>query len=53
MLSTLIQQQETTRAQDRMKSQVNKERSERQFEKGDLVYLKLQPHVETSIATRP
>ena len=36
-----------------MKSRADKGRSERQFAEGDLVYLKLQPHMQTSIAARP
>lgn len=52
LLSTLIQQQ-LHRAQTRMKAQADKGHSERQFQEGELVYLKLQPHVQTSIAARP
>jgi len=51
LLTALIQQQ-LVRAQTRMKSQADKGRSERQFKEGDMVYLKLQPHVQTSVATR-
>jgi hypothetical protein len=42
LMNTLIQQH-LTRAQKRMKTQVDKARSERQFAVGDWVYLKLQP----------
>jgi hypothetical protein len=35
-----------------MKAQADKGRSERSFEVGDMVYLKLQPHIQTSIAPR-
>jgi hypothetical protein len=35
-----------------MKKQANKHRQERSFEVGDLVYLKLQPYVQTSLAPR-
>jgi hypothetical protein len=35
-----------------MKNQADKKRSERQFEVGDLVYLKLQPFVQQSVAVR-
>lgn len=45
-------QQRLLRAQQRQKMQVDKHRSERSFEVGDSVYLKLQPYVQTSIATR-
>jgi hypothetical protein len=33
-----------------MKKQADKHRQERSFEIGDLVYLKLQPYVQTSLA---
>jgi len=33
-----------------MKVQADKGRSERQFEVGSLVYLKLQPYIQTSVA---
>lgn len=45
-------QQRLLRAQQRQKMQVDKHRSESSFEVGDSVYLKLQPYVQTSIATR-
>lgn len=41
-----------SRAQQRMKSQADKNRQERQFEVGDWVYLKLQPFAQTSVANR-
>jgi hypothetical protein len=44
--------QHRSRAQDRMKQQVDKGRSERQFQVGDMVYLKLQPYVQSSLAPR-
>jgi hypothetical protein len=50
-LSQLIQQQ-LLRAQQRMKHQADTHRSEREFQVGDLVYLKLQPHVQSFVATR-
>nr|GEV99432.1 retrotransposon-related protein [Tanacetum cinerariifolium] len=37
------------RSQDRMRNQANKHRTYRQFEVGDWVYLKLQPHRQVSI----
>lgn len=39
-------------AQNRMKFQVDKHRSEREFAIGDWVYLKLQPYGQTSLALR-
>lgn len=42
--------QQLTRAQQRMKHQVDKRRSERQFAVGDSVYLKLQPFAQMSVA---
>ncbi|XP_066323632.1 uncharacterized protein [Miscanthus floridulus] len=44
--------QHLLRAQQRMKSQVDKRRSERSFDVGDSVYLKLQPYVQASLAPR-
>ena len=35
-----------------MKTQADKRRSERTFDVGDLVYLKLQPYVQVSLAPR-
>lgn len=40
------------RAQQRMKFQADKNRSKREFEVGDQVYLKLQPFIRTSIVAR-
>lgn len=45
-------QQQLNRAQQRQKAQADKNRIERSFEVGDSVYLKLQPYVQTSVATR-
>lgn len=44
--------QHLLRAQDRMKKQADKRRVERQFVVGDMVFLKLQPYVQSSIAPR-
>ncbi|OMO64097.1 reverse transcriptase [Corchorus capsularis] len=41
-----------TRAQERMKAQADKKRSDRAFEIADMVYLKLQPYRQSSVATR-
>lgn len=49
---TRLLQQHLLRAQQRMKRQADKSRSERQFSVGDLVYLKLQPYVQSSLAAR-
>lgn len=46
-------QQQLKRAQDRMKAQADRHRTERSFEVGDSVLLKLQPFIQTSIAQRP
>ena len=37
------------RAQDRMQSQANKSRTDRQFQVGEWVYLKLQPHRQVTV----
>jgi hypothetical protein len=39
-------------AQARMKKQADKHRSERTFEVGESVYLKLQPYIQTSVSNR-
>jgi ribosomal protein L21E len=44
-------QQHLARAQQRMKSQADKGRTKREFNVGDMVYLKLQPYVQSSVAT--
>ncbi|CAM8878273.1 unnamed protein product [Rhodiola kirilowii] len=41
-----------TQAQNRMKVQADKSRSEREFSVGGLVFLKLQPYKQTNLATR-
>ena len=51
LLSKLIQQQ-LLRAQQRMKHQADKNHSEREFSVGELVYLKLQPYVQSSTTPR-
>jgi hypothetical protein len=51
LLSRLIQQH-LQRAQQRMKSQADKHRSERVFQIGDTVYMKLQPYVQALVAPR-
>jgi transposase InsO family protein/ribosomal protein L21E len=44
--------QNLLRAQQRMKAQADKGRTEREFKEGDMVYLKLQPYVQSSVARR-
>lgn len=51
LLNKLIQQQ-LLRAQQRMKAQADKNRTERTFAIGEMVYLKLQPHIQPSVAYR-
>jgi retron-type reverse transcriptase len=51
MLTKLIQQQ-LSRAQQRIKAQAGTNKSERTFAVGDKVYLKLQPHIQTFVASR-
>uniref|UniRef100_A0A0A9G525 Integrase catalytic domain-containing protein n=1 Tax=Arundo donax TaxID=35708 RepID=A0A0A9G525_ARUDO len=51
VLSQAIKMQ-LLRAQHKMKAQVDKKRSEREFAVGDMVYLKLQPFVQSSVAHR-
>ena len=52
LLRQMIQHQ-LMRAQQRMKSQAAKGRSEREFGVGDMVYLKMQPYIQTSVAVKP
>jgi hypothetical protein len=51
MLMDVIKQQ-LHRACQRMKNQADKKRSERVFEVNDLVYIRLQPYIQTSVAAR-
>lgn len=51
-LLTRMVQQQLERAQYQMKTQADKHRSERKFEPEDMVYMKLQPYVQSSIAQR-
>ena len=44
--------QQLLRAQQRMKVQADKHRTERSFEVGDSVFLKMQPYIQSSIAPR-
>ena len=47
-----VLQHHLQRAQQRMKSQADKHRSEHEFSVGELVYLKLQPYIQSSVAPR-
>lgn len=49
---TKVIQLQLSRAQQRMKSQADKHRSERSFEPRDMVYMKLQPYVQSTVASR-
>jgi len=49
---TSILQQQLLRAQQRMKHQADKNRSEREFQVGDRVWLKLQPYAQGSVVSR-
>jgi hypothetical protein len=51
-LMTDLVKQHLGRAKERMKKQANKNRSERKFKVGDMVFLKLQPYVQSSLAHR-
>jgi hypothetical protein len=51
-LMVRLVRQHLLRAQQRIKAQVDKGRSDREFNVGDLIYLKLQPYVQTLVATR-
>ncbi|WVZ83842.1 hypothetical protein U9M48_030940 [Paspalum notatum var. saurae] len=51
-LLTDLVQQHLARAKHRMKLQADKYRSERTFQVGESVYLKLQPYVQSSLADR-
>jgi hypothetical protein len=49
---TELLKQQLLRSQQRMKAQADKHRSERHFQVGDRVYLKLQPYIQSTVATR-
>jgi hypothetical protein len=51
-LLTRIIQQQLQCAQQRMKAQADKSRSERSFQPGDMVFMKLQPYIQASVASR-
>lgn len=45
--------QHLLRMQQRMKSQADKDRTEREFAVGDKVFLRLQPYIQSSVVRRP
>jgi len=49
---TELIQQHLARAKDRMKRQADKKRSERQFQVGDMVFVKIQPYIQSTLAPR-
>jgi hypothetical protein len=51
-LMVQLVQQQLVRAQQIQKYQTGKKRSDRVFQPGDLVYLKLQPYIQSSLAKR-
>lgn len=51
-LMNRLLQQHLVRAQQRMKKQADKHRSERPFSVGEWVFLKLQPYIQSSLAPR-
>lgn len=51
MMTALVQQQ-LQRAQQRMKVQADKQRTERSFKVGDFVFLKPQPYIQNSVVYR-
>ena len=52
-IMTQLLHQHLERAQHRMKHHADKHRTDRHFDVGDQVYLKLQPHIQSSVAHRP
>lgn len=51
VMNSLIKQH-LTRSKLRMKRQADKKRSERKFEVGDMVFVKLQPYIQSSLSPR-
>lgn len=51
-LMTQLVRQHLQRAQQKMKNQADKNRIDRQFEVGEMVFVKLQPYVQQSVAHR-
>lgn len=49
---TELIRQHLARAKARMKKQADKKRSERQFQVGDMVFVKIQPYVQSTLAPR-
>jgi len=51
-VNALLRQQQLLRVQQHMKNQADKHRTERNFQVGDQVWLKLQPYAQSSVPTR-
>jgi hypothetical protein len=49
---TKVFQQQLLRAQQRMKAHADNKKSEQEFQVNDMVYLKLQPHNQSSVVSR-
>lgn len=49
---TVLIKQHLLRARSRMKQQTDKQRTDRTFEVGDAVFVKLQPYIQSSVAKR-
>lgn len=49
----ILLKQRLAAAQNRMKTQADKKRSDREFQVGDQVLLKLQPYAQVSVVNRP
>lgn len=52
LIMTNLIKQHLARAKERMKQQADKKRSERHFQVGDMVFVKLQPYVQSTLAAR-
>lgn len=50
---TTVMKEQLARAQSRYKHFADKKRTDRQFSEGEMVYLRLQPYVQSSVVNRP